>query len=291
MSWLVLANSLAGSHDEATVDRAVAELRRSGDVEVADCADGLDAALDRARGRTVVSAGGDGTLHALVQALWDRDELAGTVIGVLPLGTGNDLARGLGVPLDPVGAAAAIRFGTPRPVDLLVDDRGMVVVNAAHAGVGAEAGMRAAPLKRWLGPFAYHVGAVLAGARNDGWRIAVEVDGERVGSDVVLMVGVMNGPTIGGGSALAPDADPTDGLAHVVVACTSGLAHRVEFARGLRTGTHLEVTGVTCTTGTEIRISGEPIRHNVDGELSDPVASRTYRVVPGAWQAVTARGG
>lgn len=291
MSWLVLANSLAGSHDQATVDRAVAELRRSGDVEVADCADGLDAALDRARGRTVVSAGGDGTLHALVQALWDRDELAGTVIGVLPLGTGNDLARGLGVPLDPVGAAAAIRFGTPRPVDLLVDDRGMVVVNAAHAGVGAEAGMRAAPLKRWLGPFAYHVGAVLAGARNDGWRIAVEVDGERVGSDVVLMVGVMNGPTIGGGSALAPDADPTDGLAHVVVACTSGLAHRVEFARGLRTGTHLEVTGVTCTTGTEIRISGEPIRHNVDGELSDPVASRTYRVVPGAWQAVTARGG
>lgn len=291
MSWLVLANSLAGSHDEATVERAATELRRSGEVEVADCADGLDAALDRADGRIVVSAGGDGTLHALVQALWDRGELADTVLGVLPLGTGNDLARGLGVPLDPVGAASAIRFGTPRPVDLLVDDRDKVVVNAAHAGVGAEAGVRAAPLKRWIGPFAYHVGAVLAGARNDGWRIAVEVDGSRVGGDVVLMVGVMNGPTIGGGSALAPAADPTDGLAHVVVACTSGIAHRVEFARGLRTGTHLEVTGVTCTTGTEIRIAGEPIRHNVDGELSEPVADRTYRLVPQAWQVVTAPAG
>lgn len=291
MTHLLLANTLAGSHDEAVLEQVTAELRRSGDVEVADCADGIDEALDRVDGRVLVVAGGDGTIHQVVQHLHDRGELGSTTVGILPLGTGNDLAHGLGIPLEPVGAAAAIRFGEPRSVDLVVADDGTVVVNAAHAGVGAEAGVRAAPLKRYLGPYAYHVGAALAGARNDGWRIVVEVDGERVGTDVVLMVGVMNGSTIGGGSPLAPAADPSDGLAHVVVACTDGLAHRVEFARGLRTGTHLDVTGVTCTTGTTVRISGEAVRHNVDGELTDPLPERTYTLLPAAWSVLRARGG
>ena len=289
MTYLLLANSRAGGHDDTVVATAAGELGRSGDVEVADCADGLDPVLDRADGRTLVVAGGDGTLHALVQRLWDRGELGESTLGILPLGTGNDLAHGLGVPLDPVGAAAAVRFGEPCSVDLVVADDGTVVVNAAHAGVGAEAGVRAAPLKRFLGPYAYHVGAALAGARTDGWRMSVEVDGERVGGDVVLLAAVMNGSTIGGGSPLAPAADPTDGVVHVVVACTDGLAGRVELARGLRTGTHLDVSGVTCTTGTEVRITGEPVRHNVDGELSDPMPARTYRVVPGAWRVVRAR--
>jgi YegS/Rv2252/BmrU family lipid kinase len=289
--WLVLANSLAGGHDEAAIDRVAGELGRGGEVEVVDCADGIDRQLDRAGDRVVVVAGGDGTLHAVVQALWDRGELRETTLGILPLGTGNDLARGLDIPLAPVAAAAAIRFGRPAPVDLVVDDTGTVVVNAAHAGVGAEAGVRAAPLKRWLGSYAYHVGAALAGARTDGWQLTVEVDGERVGGDLVLLVAVMNGRSIGGGSPLAPAADPADGLAHVVVACTDGIAHRIELARGLRSGTHLDVTGVSCTTGTEVRISGEPVRHNVDGELTEPLAERVYRVVPGAWRVLRAPGG
>jgi diacylglycerol kinase family enzyme len=85
-------------------------------------------------------------------------------------------------------------------LDLLVDDRGAVVVNAAHAGVSSGASVRAAWLKPYLGRAAYPVATTLAGALADGVAMRVDVDEQTIHEGPVLLLAVMNdlGPRSGG---------------------------------------------------------------------------------------------
>jgi YegS/Rv2252/BmrU family lipid kinase len=284
--YLVIANALAGGADREAVDAAAGVLAAAGPTEVRQPADpdDLDAVLAELDGRVPVVAGGDGSLHLVVNRLRRLGRLDQVTVGLLPLGTGNDFARAAGVPLDPVAAAGALTAGRSRRFDLLEDDAGTVVVNAAHAGLGAEAAAVATGYKPQLGPLAYPVGALIAGVRAGGWELRVRVDGTTVAGDApLLMVGIANGPTIGGGTPLAPGARPDDGLLDVVVVAAVGPAARVAFATALRTGAHLHRDDVHHLRGTSVRVSGEPVRHNADGELSDPVPAREYRVLPAAW--------
>lgn len=73
----------------------------------------------------------------------------------------------------------------------------------------------------------------------------------------------------------------------MVVVNATGPASRVAFANALRTGRHVDRDDVHHARGREVRISGDPVRHNVDGEVGEEVAERTYRVVPSAWTLVT----
>ena len=130
-SLLVITNADAGTSDEERLAEALVVLREKASVEVAKTSNPgeLDGVLHRAGGRTVVVAGGDGSLHAVVTALYKRHELSGTTLGLLPLGTGNDFARGNDIPLEPAAAAELVVSGDVRPVDLIVDCVGEVVVN------------------------------------------------------------------------------------------------------------------------------------------------------------------
>lgn len=286
---LVIANEEAGSAERGAVAAAAAVLGDTGPVEVAymrDRAD-LEAVLDRRGDRTVVVAGGDGSVHAVVSALHRRGELARCRLGLVPLGTGNDLARGLGVPLDPQEAARVVLAGPLRRLDLLVGDDGGVVLNAVHAGVGAEAARAAATWKSRLGRFAYPVGALSAGLRSGGWRLEVDVDGGLVADERtrVLMVALANGPSIAGGTAHPhPDAVPDDGLADVVVAHAVGRPARLGYALDLVRGTHLRRDDVVTARGRRVSVRGEPFRTVADGEVSAPATGRTWTVVPSAWQ-------
>lgn len=291
---LVVTNAAAGSTDDERVDAALAVLRAAADVRVDTCADpgDLDRLLDGLGDRTLVLAGGDGSVHTAVASLRRRGELSpDRPLGLVPLGTGNDLARTLGIPLDPAGAARALLTGRPRPLDLLVDDTGGVVVNAVHLGVGAEAAEKAGALKERLGKAAYAVGSVLAGAGSTGWDLRVEVDGEPLHTDEpVLMVGVANGRTIGGGAELAPDAAPDDGLLDVVVATSTGPLARLGFGVALREGGHVEREDVVAVRGRTVTVTGEPFPLNADGELDGPVDRRTWTVQPGAWAVLVGAG-
>lgn len=160
------------------------------------------ASLGAVAGRTVVAAGGDGTLRVLAQHLWHQGVLADTVLGLLPLGTGNDLARTVGIPLDPADTAAVVLSGRCRPLDFLFDDTDTLAVNAVHCGVGGLAVRHAAPLKPFLGRLAYRVGAAWAGARAKGWQVHVELDDRVLFEGNALFVGIGNGTTIGGGAVL-----------------------------------------------------------------------------------------
>ena len=284
-SLLVVANGHAGSVQG--LDKALAVLRAGGqDVVAVELSDPLEleASLGDVAGRTIVVAGGDGTLHLLAQHLWHRGLLPGTVLGLLPLGTGNDFARTVGIPLDPEAAAAVVLSGRPRPLDLLVDDVGTVAVNAVHCGVGEAAVRCAGPLKPLLGRLAYRVGAAWAGARAVGWRVRVELDARVLVQGNVLFVGIGNGTSIGGGTALWPRARLDDGLADVVVAPAGDTISRVKLAAALRSRDPGEVDGVVIGRGTSLRIQGEPIPYIADGELCASSSSRSWHVQPAAWR-------
>ncbi|GAB3200319.1 diacylglycerol kinase family lipid kinase [Geodermatophilus arenarius] len=299
MRLLLVVNGSAGSAD--ALDPALEVLRAGADVEVAATADAgdLDRVLAGRDGRRLVVAGGDGSVHAVVAAL-DR---AGALdpadpLGVVPLGTGNDLAGALGLPDDPAAAAHCVLDGAPRPLDLLRDDAGGVVVNAVHAGIGVRAADEAAGLKDRFGALAYPVGAAVAGIAGADHRLRVTVDGAVVtapagwaadGGTPLLVVGVCNGPTIGGGTALAPGADPGDGLADVVVSAATGPAARAAFAVALLAGRHPARDDVVLVRGREVTVSGGPAGLDADGDLLPPVGARTWRVVPAAWSVSVPR--
>jgi diacylglycerol kinase (ATP) len=287
---LLITNANAGTADTETVERAADVLRESGGpggLSVARCnaPDDLDRALSTHDDETVVVAGGDGSIHTLMQALYRRGELGTRVVGVLPLGTGNDLARNLGIPLDAVAAARRLADARPRELDLFVDDSGGIVINAAHVGIGAEAAVVAARFKPLLKIAAYPLGSVLAGLRYSGWRLRVEADGEVVAEDKLLMVALSNASGIAGGNAeLAPGASPRDGRADLVVSAATGPLARIGYARQLRSGEHPDRDDVIRTVAKEVTVSGDPFRVNIDGEIMGPVTRRTWTVLPRAWR-------
>ncbi|PFG38951.1 YegS/Rv2252/BmrU family lipid kinase [Georgenia soli] len=291
-SLLVLANAAAGSADDAAVAAALGVLRAGAEIEVVvpDGPEDTLEAVSRAAGREIVVLGGDGSVHGCLDALVRLRLLveAGPV-SVVPLGTGNDLARGLGLPQDPEEAALVALQGVPRPMDLLRDDVGGVVVNVVHAGVGAEATAGAENVKGPLGTAGYAIGAIRAGVSATGWCMRVMVDGEVVhdGGERLLMVTVGLGPTIGGGARAVPQATIGNGMADVVLSAATGPLARAAFALQLRRGHHLRRKDVRAVRGRTVTIEAvdgdNAFRVNADGEVAGPVTSRTWEVLPHAW--------
>src|SRR3954447_4986169 len=128
---LVITNSDAGADDEEPLGRALKGLRThtSVDVQATSNPGELNSALHRAGSRRIVVAVGDGSLHAVVSTLYRRNDLKSAVLGILPLGTGNDFARANDIPLDIEEAAQVLVDGVVRETDLVVDELGEVVVN------------------------------------------------------------------------------------------------------------------------------------------------------------------
>lgn len=297
---LVITNADAGTADDDALEAALGVLRPATEVEVraTSSPDELDDALAHVGDRWVVVVGGDGSIHAVIDALHRRRSLADAVVALIPLGTGNDFARTLGIPLDPAEAAQVVLDGQVRPVDAIVDDEEGVTVNSVHIGAGAEAGERGAKWKERLGSvgvgklnlgkLGYPIGAAQTALNPPHLRVSVEVDGRRVARprDRVLMVALGNGQSVGGGTELTPDADPHDGLIDVIVASPAGVLDRVALAMRLPFGTHDEHATVESLRGRTVRITGRPFSCNSDGEIEGPVQSRTWRIEPAAYSMV-----
>ena len=293
---LLITHAGAGNSDG--LGPAVEVLQERASVEVAETSNPgeLDSVLHRAGSRPIVVAGGDGSLHAVVAQLHRRNDLSGKVLGLLPLGTGNDFARAVGLPIDPVAAAESLLSATPRPMDLIVDELGEVVVNNVHAGTSALASRRGATWKERLGPFGlglvgYPVGAALTALRPEFLRLRVEVDGVVV-ADMdrhVLMVALGNGTSIGGGTEVNPDADPADGKVDVVLSFATAPMARLGYAVDMVRGRHTDRADVTHLRGTRVSVSGEAFWISADGEVSGPERRRTWHVEPAAYSLLVPR--
>jgi len=287
-SLLAIANADAGTADEQAISDVVDALQQF-DVTLVktaspdDLADALEAhpAVDG-----VVVLGGDGSLHAVVDALRTAGRLAHVVIGLVPLGTGNDFAATLELPDEPVKAAEVITAGQTRQIDLIIDGRDEVVVNAAHIGIGAEAAKAARPWKKSLGPIGYVIGAVLTGLRGllqPGARLQITVDGKSLPrKEPVIQVAVGNGSFVGGGTPLLPQADPSDGELDVAVSYTESPRRRIAYAWHVRRGDHHRRDDVVYLRGTEVSVRGDKLACTSDGELSGPRSEHSWRIEPAA---------
>ncbi len=300
---LVITNGDAGTADDEAIKPALALMRERCSVEVQSTSKPgeLDGVLQRAGSRRIVVAGGDGSLHAVIAALYRRHDLKDAVIGLLPMGTGNDFARTLDIPLDLAEAARIIVDGEVRPMDLIVDELGEIVVNNVHVGAGAQASRRGA---RWkdrlgsvgvgkanLGKLGYPIGAALAAFHPPSVHMHVEVDGEVV-TDLdrpVLMVAIGNGANVGGGTELTPEADPEDGRIDVMISHSTGVFAKLGYAVRLSRGEHHHRDDVQYFRASQVAVSGDEFYLSADGEISGPERQRSWRVEPGAYSFILPR--
>lgn len=215
---LLLLNPVAGGgRARRSAPHVAALLRKHGvHVEVAESRDAQDvrahAAGAAAAGfRSVAVLGGDGTLHHAVNAALRT----GVNFAIFPAGNGNDTARGLGIPFDPIAAAHRFLRGCPRPVDLLrarfACGETAHVLSACGVGLDGEAARLAATrLRRLPGAMGYVVAALYALGRFKPLQMQVESDdGNFTGP--LLLAAVANGPSYGAGIRIAPAARMDDG--------------------------------------------------------------------------------
>ncbi len=183
--------------------------------------------------------------------------------------------------------------GTARPMDLIVDELGGVVVNSVHAGASAQASRRGARWKKRLGPFGfgilgYPIGAALAAVKPPFVRLRIEVDDEvLVDMDRhVLMIAVGNGASVGGGTELTPEADPQDGRLDVMVSFATGPLERFGYAVELYRGKHPERDDVVVRRAHQVTVSGEDFWLAADGEIQGPERRRSWHLDHAAYRMI-----
>jgi YegS/Rv2252/BmrU family lipid kinase len=214
-------------------------------------------------GETVVALSGDGMIGAVADVL---RELPDALLGVLPGGRGNDLARVLGIPEDPVAACEVIVGGVPRAMDLGEVD-GHTFVGIASAGFDSEANRIANKAPAWLGNLVYAYGALRALA---AWRPAtfwLSVDGEER-TFTGYSVGAANSRAYGGGMYAAPDAMLDDGLLDIVyLERIPKLRFLTRILPRVFKGRHVHQPSVHVLRGRELQLSADrPFALYADGE-------------------------
>lgn len=216
----------------------------------------------------VVVGGGDGTVSFAAGQLAGT----GTVLGILPLGTANDLARTLEIPGGLDAACTALADGKVVDIDLgRAND--WPFLNVASVGLSVGVTESLSPrLKRYLGPMAYGVAAVRAYSRHKPFRARLEFpDGDHETFEMpdVLQVAVGNGRHYGGGNAVSPTAGIDDHILDVYAIPGAPLREHVRIARLLKDGSFVERDGVYHLTTRHVRLVTQPsLPVNLDGEIA-----------------------
>jgi diacylglycerol kinase (ATP) len=253
--------------------------------------DAVDAAQHWEEGLLIV-AGGDGTVHDVVNGLGRAGFPKGVTLGILPAGTGNDLAATLCIPEDPELAEDVIRQNRERRLDVgRVRSEGVgerFFINVATGGLGAEiSNVNDEELKKRWGKLSY-LRASLEVARNfDVRELTLYIDGEeRQVKAVNIAVG--NCRYTGGGWPATPKANPEDGLLDVVVIETLGVADLLNLAPAvLAESGYLDKDGVLFVRAKEIRVETQPpgLEFTADGEIIGNEPAR-FSVLPKALKVI-----
>lgn len=230
----------------------------------------------------VIVAGGDGTLNTMVDTIV-KTKLP---LGILPLGTANDLARTLQIPNDPVEAARVIVAGHCRTIDLGQANESFFF-NVASVGLSEEISRRlSGEMKKRWGVLAYLWTAMQVLRQTRPFRVVVNCDGD-VWSGRTVQVAVGNGRFYGGGMAVSEDALIDDGRLDLYSLEVRRPWQIFGLARALRKGTLSGRNFVRTATGSEIHVTTQHVKNvNTDGEITTTTPV-TFRVIPGAIRVFT----
>jgi diacylglycerol kinase (ATP) len=296
--WLVV-NPSSGKNDASDHAAALGDRLREafGHVRVAPTAGPGDAAgtaraAAEAGARLLFVAGGDGTVNEVVNGLCSVPARARPAVGILPLGTGNDFARALGIEGTPLEALEALLDGDSCAVDLgRVNDR--VFLNVSAGGLAGEVSDAVTPeLKTLAGRFAYVLGGVRAFLAHEGFevRYRARVGGKTArGRERLSMFAVCNAPTFGGGRVIAPGARPDDGLLEVCLVREAPAFEFAALAAKLAEGKHLDDPNVVWLRAERLDlIFGKMTKINADGEVFE-ARSASYEVLPRALRVLAPR--
>jgi diacylglycerol kinase (ATP) len=250
-------------------------------------ADAVAAArADSTHEHVVVVAGGDGSVHTLLQAVGD----SGVPIGVVPAGSGDDAARSWGLGRgEPHLMASHLLTAPVHEVDLgrveAADGHVTWFATILAAGFDARVSERALRLERVPPTLRYLVAlaAELRGFRPISYRL--QLDGTPVDTDAML-VALANSPTYGSGMRVCPDAHPTDGQLDVLVLAPLPTSEFLRVFPRVYRGTHLSHPAVRVQRVRHAVIDAEGVLAFADGE---PVARLPLRVsvAPRALRVVT----
>ena len=238
-----------------------------------ETADILERHLERGLDRLIV-AGGDGTINSVVNTLAAHPHPP--ALGLLPLGTANDLCCSLGIPDDPLAALQLAVQGEPQPLDVIEVRSAQGSRYYANMATGGNSARVTESLtddlkKRW-GPLCYLRGAIGVLADLDVFEAEVTFDAGPAQTLSIWNILIANGRTCGGRVNVAPRARVNDGLMDVILVQDGTVADMAQMAAALLTGDYLDQEQVVFRQVKQLEIRSRPeMFFTLDGELLESV--------------------
>ena len=243
----------------------------------------------------VIAVGGDGTVHEVINGLMQIPEEKRPVLGVVPVGSGNDFAHAAGIPVDPFEALKLALHGKPGQVDIGIlkgsDGRVEYVDNTFGIGFDAITTIRSHRLPILRGFLMYLVAVIQTIILDfDPANLKVETDHEAWEGPTVMFV-MCNGPREGGGFLVAPEAKPDDGIFQYA---SIGKVSRLMMFRlipEVMKGTHGRFKQVRMGSFHRMSLTSDrPLYIHTDGEIfsgfGTDVHQLTFEILPGAFKMV-----
>lgn len=246
----------------------------------------------------VIAMGGDGTVHEVVNGLMKIPEEKRPVLGVVPVGSGNDFAHGISASRKPSEALSCALSGVPSRVDLclMTDEKGRMEYfdNTLGIGFGAMVTIRSHRLPVLRGFLMYLTSVIQTIVLDHNpIHMQIETDEEKWEQKVIYLV-LCNGPREGGGFLIAPEAKIDDGILHYAMITDVSRAMMLRIVPEVMKGTHGRFKQVRMGTCRKFSIKADRALYiHADGEIfSGPgtdLREVSFELLPAALQVV--RGG
>jgi YegS/Rv2252/BmrU family lipid kinase len=211
----------------------------------------------------VVVCGGDGSVSSSALAVME----SGLPLGIIPMGTANDLARTLDLPLDPAEAAGVIAAGLTRPVDVGTVN-GHAFFNVASIGLSSDLAQGLDPaLKKRFGRVGYALAALKVLTKASTFAATI-IEKGRATQVETYQIAIGNGRHYGGGNVVEQDAEIDDGSLDLYSLELKNVWKLALMLRSFRSGTHGAWQEVRTAKCTEFTIqTRKPMPINADGEI------------------------
>ncbi|MFZ1219711.1 MAG: diacylglycerol kinase family protein [Chthoniobacterales bacterium] len=231
----------------------------------------------------IVAVGGDGTLNGVINGI--AENAANVRVGLIPLGTGNDFARTLGLPTDLEAAIEVVRAGETRAIDLVrvTSDEVRYFINVSAGGFSGLVNEKLTPeMKKTWGPLAYLRSAAAALPELRAYQTTLAFDNtESLMLDLYNVV-VANGRYVAGGTLIAPEASVDDGMFDVILIQKRSAPELALLAASVALGTHLSSDAIVFRRAAKLTVNSKPgMWFNVDGELVGNEPAR-FEILPRA---------